>query len=116
MPPPTRPPAGANAEPAQPPVQPESEPSLPPRPDLDHWHLDRLGVTQAIGGLVLGLIALFSSYDHITAFGYTIHLQQQWGILCIAASVATVLVDAELATRSRLRAADAAVRAAQDSA
>jgi hypothetical protein len=70
--------------------------------------LDRLGLTQALGGLVLGLIALFSSYDHITFAGYTIHLQQQWGVLCIAASVATVLVDAQLATRSRLRAADEA--------
>jgi hypothetical protein len=54
---------------------------------------------------VLGLIALFSSYDHITLAGSTIALQQQWGILCIAASVATVVVDAELASRSRLRAA-----------
>jgi hypothetical protein len=26
--------------------------------------LDRLGVLQALGGLVLGLIAVFSSYDH----------------------------------------------------
>jgi hypothetical protein len=67
-----------------------------------------LGLTQAIGGFVLGLIALFSSYDHITAFGHRIGLQQQWGILCILASVATVVVDAELASRSRLRAADEA--------
>jgi hypothetical protein len=50
--------------------------------------LDRLGFTQALGGLVLGLIALFSSYDHITIFGRTIELQQQWGIAFIAASVA----------------------------
>jgi hypothetical protein len=79
----------------------ESPPSQPP------WRLslDRIGFTQAIGGLVLGLIALFSSYDHITLAGSTIALQQQWGILCIAASVATVVVDAELASRSRLRAA-----------
>ena len=50
--------------------------------------LDRLGLTQAIGGLVLGLIALFSSYDHITVAGRTLPLQQQWGIPFIAASVA----------------------------
>jgi len=71
-------------------------------------NLDRLGLTQAIGGVVLGLIALFSSYDHITIAGHRIGLQQQWGILCILASVATVFVDAELASRSRLRAADEA--------
>ncbi len=52
--------------------------------------LDRPGLTQALGGLVLGLIALFSSYDHISLGGYRISLQQQWGILCIAASVATI--------------------------
>jgi hypothetical protein len=67
-----------------------------------------LGLTQAIAGVVLGLIALFSSYDHITFAGHRIGLQQQWGILCILASVATVFVDAELASRSRLRAADEA--------
>jgi hypothetical protein len=67
--------------------------------------LDRLGLIQAIGGLLLGLIALFSSYDHITLAGTNLQLQQQWGIPLIAASVATVLVDAELATRARDRAA-----------
>jgi hypothetical protein len=76
-----------------------------------------------LGGLVLGLIALFSSYDHITLVGHTLQLQQQWGIPFIAASLATVFVDAQLATGSRLRAArdaaratDAALRAAQDAA
>jgi len=69
-------------------------------------------VLQVLGGIALGLIALFSSYDHITAFGRTIELQQQWGILCIAASLATVFTgcvqcgaplgrDAELTSRSR---------------
>jgi len=61
--------------------------TAPPRRSLG---LDRLGVLQVLGGIALGLIALFSSYDHITAFGRTIELQQQWGILCIAASLATV--------------------------
>jgi hypothetical protein len=68
--------------------------------------LDRLGITQAIGGLALGLISLFSSYDHITFAGRNIPIHQQWGIPLIAASVATVFVDAQLASRSRLRAAD----------
>jgi hypothetical protein len=33
-------------------------------------------VLQVLGGIALGLIALFSSYDHITVFGGTIALQQ----------------------------------------
>jgi hypothetical protein len=87
------------------------EPSLPPDfaqrpqlgPSLDRLGLDRLGLTQAIGGLILGLLALFSSYDHISVVGRTLQLQQQWGIACIAASVATVFIDAQLATRARNR-------------
>jgi hypothetical protein len=67
--------------------------------------LDRPGISQALGGLVLGLIALFSSYDHISLGGRRIPLQQQWGIVFILASVATIFIDAQLATRSRLRAA-----------
>jgi hypothetical protein len=84
---------------------------------LDRLGLDRIGLTQSIGGLVLGLIALFSSYDHITFAGRSIPLQQQWGIPFIFASVATVFTgcvqygaplgrDSQLATRSRLRAAN----------
>jgi len=41
------------------------------------WSLDRLGLTQAIGGFVLGLIALFSSYDHISIAGHSLPLQQR---------------------------------------
>ena len=71
------------------------EPAAPPE-SLDSqrsWPgLDRLGLIQAIGGLLLGLIALFSSYDHVNISGRNLPLQQQWGILFIAASVATVLV------------------------
>ncbi len=74
--------------------------------------LDHLSVLQVLGGLAISLIALFSSYDHVTLLGRTIALQQQWGIVFIAASLATVVVDAQLASRSRLRAADAAFRAA----
>jgi hypothetical protein len=78
--------------------------------------LDRLGLTQAIGGLALGLIALFSSYDHLTLAGRNVPIPQQWGIPLIAASVAIVFVDAQLATGSRLRAEHRAARAAEDSA
>ena len=115
-PPPLVPPSPP--EPAQPSAGSEEPPDPPEFPTtLRPWSgLDRLGLNQTIGGLVLGLIALFSSYDHITFAGRSIPLQQQWGIPLIAASVATVVVDAQLATRSRLRAARDAVRAAQDAA
>jgi len=69
--------------------------------------LDRLGFIQAIGGLVLGLIALFTSYDHLSVAGRTIAIPQQWGIPLIAASVAIIFIDAQLATGSRLRADEA---------
>jgi hypothetical protein len=61
---------------------------------------------QAIGGLVIGLIALYSSYDHI-AFGSTKYkLNRQWGVWLIASSLAVVAVDAQLASRSRRREED----------
>ena len=90
-------------EPAAPPESMDSQRSWP--------GLDRLGLIQAIGGLFLGL---FSSYDHISVAGTSVQLQQQWGLLFILASVATVVVDAELATRTRDRAADKADRAAYE--
>jgi hypothetical protein len=95
--------------------EPPAPPDLPATPIL--WPcLDRLGFTQAIGGLVLGLIALFTTYDHVTLAGRYIPIPQQWGIPLIAASVATVVVDAQLATRSRLRAAQDSARAADEAA
>jgi hypothetical protein len=83
-----------------------SSPSAPPEsPSFQRlWFtfwwlsLDRLGLTQAFGGVVLGLIALFSSYDHLTLAGRNVPIPQQWGIPLIAASVAIVFVDAELAS------------------
>ena len=97
------PPSAAGPPPGseEPPVPPELRVTPPSWPGLD-----RLGLTQSIGGLALGLIALFSSYDHLTFAGRNIPIPQQWGIPLIAASVATVFVDAQLASGSRLRAAD----------
>ena len=114
--PPPVPPAtpGAAGAPAD-----SEPPSAPPElrePQRSWPGLDQLGAIQAGGGLLLGLIALFSSYDYITAFGRSIGLQQQWGIPLIAASVATVVVDAQLATGSRLRAAQDAERMADEAA
>jgi hypothetical protein len=66
---------------------------------------DGQGGLQLIGGLVIGLIALYSSYDHVNFFSSTIHLNQQWGVWLIVTSLAVVAIDAQLASRSRLRAA-----------
>jgi uncharacterized membrane protein len=97
------------------PSEPESEvlpfPPLPGPP----LGLDRRGLLEATAGTVIALIALFSSYDHITTFGRSLPLQQQWGVWLIAASLALVVVDAQLATRSRLREAHERTRN-QDSA
>ena len=82
------------------PFTPESKPPPLPLPGLDSE-----GWLQAIAGTVFALIALLSSDDHITVAGRCYPLQQQWGIWLIAASVALILIDAQLATRSRLRAA-----------
>jgi len=104
-------PPNSTPERPDPPDPPESTP-----PSRRWLGLDRLGALQVLGGLVLSLIALFSCYDHITLAGHTLQLQQQWGIPFIIASVATVFVDAQLATGSRLRATRDALRAAQDAA
>jgi hypothetical protein len=84
-PPPTAtgpPPRGSD-----PPAAPDSFQQQLPWPGLD-----RPGLLQALGGLILGLIALLSSYDHLSFADRSFPLPQQWGIPCIAASVATVVV------------------------
>ncbi|WP_411873360.1 hypothetical protein [Vulcanococcus limneticus] len=58
----------------EPPAPPELPATSPTWPGLA---LDRLGLTQAIGGLALGLIALFSSYDHLSIAGRNIPIPQQ---------------------------------------
>ena len=68
------------------------------------------GGLQLIGGLVIGLIALYSSYDHVNFFSRTFHLNQQWGLWPIVAPLAVVVIVAkgfcaavaQLASRSRL--------------
>ena len=62
---------------------------------------DGQGGLQLIGGLVISLIALYSSYDHVNFFRSTIHLNQQWGVWLIVTSLAVVAIDAQLASRSR---------------
>ena len=80
---------------ATPPAEPPpAAPALPPpptaasRPPLG---LDREGLLEVLGGSVIALIALFSSYDHITIAGHRVALQQQWGVWLIAASLALVM-------------------------
>jgi len=91
------------ADPDPGPLEPESEPSpLPPEPLLPlplpaPLGLDRQDLLEAAAGTVIALIALFSSYDHIFLISRTIPLQQQWGVWLIAASLALVVVDAQLA-------------------
>ena len=63
---------------------------------------DGQGGLQLIGGLVIGLIALYSSYDHVKFFSSIIHLNQQWGVWLMFTSLAVVAIDAQLASRSRL--------------
>jgi hypothetical protein len=68
---------------------------------------------------VIGLIALYSSYDHFNVFGRVISLNQQRGVCFIVASLAIVVVVAagfcaavaQLASRSRLRAENKAAEA-----
>ena len=67
------------------------------------WRLgfDGKALLEAVFGSVVGLIALFSSYDHV-------NLPQQWGVWLIALSLPLVFADAQLAARSRQRDADRA--------
>lgn len=90
-----------------PPELPQERGSTPKLEELRRpaFIFDRQGWTQAIGGLVIALIALYSSYDHISLPAFQIRINQQWGVWFIAASLAFVLIDAQLATGSRLRAA-----------
>ncbi len=120
--PPINPTRRAVPAPPSAPAPPSSGSDLPPLPpessatQLRWLGLDPPGILQALVGLILGFIALLTSYDHLSIAGRSVPLPQQWGIPCIAASVATVVVDAQLATRSRLRAARDTAQAADETA
>jgi hypothetical protein len=77
------------------------------------WRLgfDGKALLEAVVGSVVGLIALFSSYDHVSFPGRVLPLPQQWGVWLIALSFPLVFADAQLAARSRRRDADRALRA-----
>ena len=70
---------------------------------------DQQGWITIVAGLLLALITLFTSYSHVDIpFVGTIHLQQQVGVPLLLASLATLVVEAQLASRRRSRAADRA--------
>jgi hypothetical protein len=70
---------------------------------LPWWRLgfDGKAFLEAVVGSVVGLIALFSSYDHVSLPHRRLPLPQQWGIWLIAVSLPLVFADAQLAARSR---------------
>ena len=76
------------------------------------WRLgfDGKALLEAFVGSVVGLIALFSSYDHVSLPHRQLLLQQQWGVWLIAASLPLLFVDAQLAARSRQRGAAESAR------
>ena len=79
---------------------------------------DLQGWIAVIGGILLALITLFTGYDHVDLFGRaTIWINQQIGVSVLLASLATLVVEAQLASRrrnrdsvDRAREADAAAR------
>jgi hypothetical protein len=78
---------------------------------LPWWRLgfDNKALVETVFGAVVGLIALFSSYDHVNLPHQRLQIPQQWGIWHIVISLPLVFIDAELAARSRQR--DAAEKA-----
>jgi hypothetical protein len=65
---------------------------------------DLQGLITVIGGVLLALITLFTGYDHGDLFGRaTIRINQQIGISVLFASLATLVVEAQLASRRRDR-------------
>ena len=79
--------------------------------------LDQQGWITIVAGLLLALITLFTSYSHVDIPGFgAIGLNQQVGLPCILASMAALVVDAQLATRRRIRDQRDRVRAQEDRA
>ena len=89
-----------------------NEPSEDLDAPLPWWRLgfDGKALLEAFVGTVVGLIALFSSYDHVNLPHRQLPLQQQWGVWLIAVSLPLVFADAQLAARSRRRTAQDAAR------
>jgi hypothetical protein len=79
------------------------------------WVFDLQGWLAVAVGVLLALITLFSSYNHVDIPGIgNVGLNQQVGVLLLAALVPALLGDAELATRRRLRAEGDRIREKED--
>ena len=79
------------------------------------WVFDLQGWLTVAVGVLLALITLFSSYNHVDIPGIgNIGLNQQVGVLLLAALVPALLGDAQLATRRRLRAEGDRIREKED--
>ena len=78
---------------------------------------DLQGAITLLAGLLLALITLFTGYDHVHLFwGPTFQLNQQIGLFVLAASLATLVVDAQLASRRRVRGARDRIQEQEDRA
>jgi hypothetical protein len=65
---------------------------------------DLQGAITLIAGALLALITLFTAYDHVDFFwGPTLQLNKQIGVFVLAASLATLALEAQLASRRRSR-------------
>lgn len=72
------------------------------RPDAQAWFT-------ISAALLLGLITIFTSYDHVDLPGIgSVEIPQQLGLPCLAAAVAAAAGEAELASRARDRDRDRA--------
>jgi hypothetical protein len=80
--------------------------------------LDQQGRLTAAAAILLALITLFTSYDHIVipGAGAALHLPQQAGIPLLAAAVAAAFGEAQLASDSRAESAEIRARAESDRA
>ena len=67
-------------------------------------HLDNQAGFTIAAAILLVLITLFSSYDHVDLPGIgTVEVPQQLGLPCLVAAVAAAAGEAELASRARDR-------------
>jgi hypothetical protein len=65
---------------------------------------DLQGCITFLAGALLALITLFTGYSHVDVlWGITIPLNQQIGVSLLLASLATLVVDVQLASRRRSR-------------
>jgi hypothetical protein len=72
------------------------------------FNVDKKGQLTVAAAILLALITLFTSYDHITIPGAhaSLQLPQQAGIPLLAAAVAAAVGEAQLASNSRAESAE----------